>query len=183
MKLNKKVTELLESDLELKLDEGELIMAQETLRKIKSAVDDYHTKLFEVNSMRREFYEHKLTETDLRHVLELLEKHRLNCKDFDDLVHKYKDFYEQGDDLRINTYRHSRSWGSKEFLHWSDLFEEDLLNGKKKHLWDRANNDLHEKFPLIGFRENYQKGMFLLKQYAHLSLVNNPDLQNQVLHS
>ena len=96
----------------------------------------------------RRFYEHKLTETDLHHVLELLEKHRLNCKDFDELVLKYKDYYEQGDDLRIDYTRQSR-YGDKDFLHWSDVLEEDLLKGKKKHLWVQASNDLLEKFPLM----------------------------------
>lgn len=158
MKLNKSVTELLdflETEPELKLDEGELIRAQEALSKIKNAASNYHQKVYELKMLHGDFYEHKLTETDLHHVLELLEKHRLNCKDFDDLVQKYQGYYEAGDDLKISYTNYSRSWGYKDFLHWSDVLEEDLLKGKKNHLWQRARKDLFEKFPLMGYRERY----------------------------
>ena len=84
---------------------------------------NYHQKVYELgNYYTCEFYEHKLTKTDLHHILELLEKHRLNCKDFDELVLKYKDYYEQGDDLRIRLHNTIAGTRDKEFLHWSDVF-------------------------------------------------------------
>ena len=138
MKLHKKIAEVLETEVGLGLNEEELIATQEILRKVTDAAHDFNQKVCQVaHYHNEEFYEHKLTKTDLHHVLELLEKHRLNCKDFDELVLKYKDYYEQGDDLRIDYTRQSR-YGDKDFLHWSDVLEEDLLKGKKTLVGSRT---------------------------------------------
>ena len=156
MKLHEKITEVFETDLGLELNEEELIATQETLRKIGDAAHELDKKTNEIgNYYYAECYEHKLTKADLHNILELLEKHRLNCKDFDELVLKYKGYYEQGDDLRINYATISR-YEHKSYHHWSDVFKDDLLKGKKKHLLVQADNDLHEKFPLIGMREKLQ---------------------------
>ena len=168
MKLHKKIAEVLETEVVLELNEEELIATQETLRKVADAVHEIDQKIQEIQRYYQyDCYEHKLTETDLHHVLELLEKHRLNCKDFDELVFKYKDYHEQGDDLRIRYTRYSR-YGDEHYHHWSDVFSYDLLKGKKKHLFDQAYADLRVTFPLIGMRDDLERHMHFLGQECRL---------------